>query len=180
MAKKRPGTFRTTISVPRDLKRRMDESGEDINWSALACKAFQEKLAEIAARKESKNPDDVIERLRASKERSDSGAYREGFAAGQAWASNTAEAIELERVDKLHQRLSEADWKWWFASDDNNTYSPAELFVFIVRPENEQDRAYAESFWRELGRDYLQIEDEWMRGFAEGALEVWKEVKSKL
>jgi len=47
MGKKRPNTIRTTISVPRELKGRMDKVKEGVNWSALACQAFQTKLAEL-------------------------------------------------------------------------------------------------------------------------------------
>jgi len=54
MGKKKPGYTRTTISVPADLKGRMNKVKEDVNWSALACQAFQGKLAEIAAKKERK------------------------------------------------------------------------------------------------------------------------------
>src|SRR5437879_3439244 len=50
----KPRSFRTTITVPADLKRRMDAVDEEINWSALAASAFEAKLAEIAKKKELK------------------------------------------------------------------------------------------------------------------------------
>jgi hypothetical protein len=67
MGKKKPGIYRTTISISADLKRRIDKAGEDVNWSAIAARAFESKLADIAAKKEKKNMDDVIQRLRASR-----------------------------------------------------------------------------------------------------------------
>ena len=42
---------RTTISVPSELKARMDAVDESVNWSAVACQAFELKLAEITKRK---------------------------------------------------------------------------------------------------------------------------------
>lgn len=42
------GSVRTTISIPADLRRRMCKVKEDVNWSALACVAFEAKLLEIA------------------------------------------------------------------------------------------------------------------------------------
>jgi hypothetical protein len=50
----KPRFFRTTITVPADLKRRMDAVKEEVNWSALAASAFEAKLAEIAKKKEIK------------------------------------------------------------------------------------------------------------------------------
>ena len=58
------GSHRTTISVPLELKKRMDKVKEDVNWSALACRAFEQKLAEVASKKENKTMNDVITRLR--------------------------------------------------------------------------------------------------------------------
>ena len=56
---------RTTISIPPDLKARMEAVDEPVNWSALACRAFEQKLAEIIKRKGSSNMNDVINRLGA-------------------------------------------------------------------------------------------------------------------
>ena len=44
-------TVKMTISVPRELKAQMDMAIEPIDWSALACGAFQKKADEILARK---------------------------------------------------------------------------------------------------------------------------------
>src|SRR6266446_8123193 len=89
---------RTTISVPAQLKVRMEQVRESVNWSAIACQAFENKLAEIAARKENKSMNDVVERLKASL-RSDQGkSFNEGYEAGTNWAENTATAAELARL----------------------------------------------------------------------------------
>jgi hypothetical protein len=37
--------YRTTISIPLDLKRRMDEVDGQVNWSAVAAKAFEAHIA---------------------------------------------------------------------------------------------------------------------------------------
>jgi Sec-independent protein translocase protein TatA len=60
MGKKRPYFARTTITIPNDLKRRMDKLPEQVNWSGLACQAFQAKLAEIEAKKERAMPTNVL------------------------------------------------------------------------------------------------------------------------
>ena len=40
---------RTTISIPDDLKKRMDRIKGPVNWSAVAVAAFEQRLVEIAA-----------------------------------------------------------------------------------------------------------------------------------
>ena len=41
------GTKRTMISLPDDLKERMEKAGSNINWSAIARQAFEETLSRI-------------------------------------------------------------------------------------------------------------------------------------
>lgn len=41
------GTKRTMISLPDDLKDRMEAAGTKVNWSAVARKAFEATLAEV-------------------------------------------------------------------------------------------------------------------------------------
>lgn len=41
------GIYRLTVSVKTDLNRRMNEFKDEVNWSAVAAAAFEEKLAEI-------------------------------------------------------------------------------------------------------------------------------------
>ncbi len=41
------GATRTNISLPRELKARMDQVKEPVNWSAVAGKAFEAKLLEL-------------------------------------------------------------------------------------------------------------------------------------
>src|SRR5262249_7379637 len=107
MGKRR--AFRTTITVPPDLKDRMDKVQEDLNWSAIACKAFEEKLAEIASRKVSKTMSDVVQRLRTSKMRAEDEQYREGEKEGRHWAEHDAEADELTRLERYRDQLGR-DW----------------------------------------------------------------------
>jgi hypothetical protein len=41
---------RTTITIPLDIKRRMDAVMENVNWSKVASDAFMAKLDEIEER----------------------------------------------------------------------------------------------------------------------------------
>ena len=101
---------RTTITVPADLKARMDQVKQPVNWSALACRAFEHKLAELITEKGTRNMSDVILRLRASKQRLDSELYKEGKGNGEAWAKDEAEAEELQALADARYEAQD-DWR---------------------------------------------------------------------
>lgn len=175
------GTTRTTISVPSDLKKRMDKVKEPVNWSAVACLAFESKLGEIAARKEKKAMEDVIQRLRASKQKSDSELHIRGREAGIDWAKNNASFSELS---KLHD-YSEHMELYELAHDYQQAFSPYEYVYFLIHPEDHGDRAACNDFWERTvgegeGVKVNLIEPEFLLGFCCGALEVFQEVQEKL
>ncbi len=101
-----------TIAVRADLKARIDGVKDDANWSAIACRAFEQELAKINSRKGADAVRDTIERLRASKQKADDESIKEGFAAGQRWAKDAAEAEELERLTDLRQSSEQDSWGW--------------------------------------------------------------------
>lgn len=182
------GTHRTTITIPNALKARMDKVREPVNWSALACAAFEAKLGEIAARKEKKNMEDVVSRLRASKRASDDTISKEGYSAGQRWAKNHAEAAELERIEALLDKL---DGDAQHGRDDyfddetyNQAYSLAEVFYSVlsgIAPHMDRDAAY--EFWVNAAGESAAEHGPpapYIRSFAEGALDVWEQVKTEL
>jgi hypothetical protein len=182
MGKKRTGAFRTTITVPADLKRRMDAAGQDVNWSAVAARAFEAKLAEIAGKKVSKMMNDVIQRLRASKQRAEDSRYRDGEAAGRQWAKNKAEATELKKLERFRESLSH-QWDEYFTEVwGANDFSPGEWLGMHITADDEGavECADAEEFWRSVLGDRSYQEPVFAKGFAEGALTIWQEVKDKL
>ena len=83
------------IYIPDALKRRMD-AVEGVNWSPLACRAFEIKLAELITKRGAKDMDDVVARLKALKANTDDELTKAGREHGRAWASNTADKPELE------------------------------------------------------------------------------------
>ena len=48
LKQKMEGT-RTTTNIDGSLRARMDASHDRVNWSAVACRAFEEKLLELAS-----------------------------------------------------------------------------------------------------------------------------------
>ena len=111
MGRQSGNIYRTTISVPTDLKARMDAAEDQVNWSAVAVR-FEEKLAEIASRKKVKNMDDAIQRPAPSQKRGNDSEHQPGFEAGRQWASAEAEALELEKLEKWFPCTESYDFAW--------------------------------------------------------------------
>jgi hypothetical protein len=171
---------RTTITVPAELKARMDAVDEEVNWSAVACAAFDQKLAEIIKRRGVKDMKDAITRLRASYEKLGSDRYQQGHEAGQEWAKSEAEADQLEGL--LHNREALGN-DWWqnFEPQVQSAWGPDEQVFFWVCPEDDGDRHAAEEFWDAITRGdrVLNCDPNYVRGFAEGAIKLWTEVKDQ-
>lgn len=184
MAKKKPrdSFYRTTISIPQDLKTRMDKAGEEVNWSAIAARAFEDKLGEIASRKERLTMADAIERLRASKRRGESASYQKGEKAGMEWAKDSADVKDLQALEDTREQTG-VHWDVYFENDDRSAWGPGELLAFIMVPGDDRDRRDAGE-WLEsvLGEDSdeLAMDGAFIRGFADGALAFWGEVKDQL
>lgn len=190
---KKPGYLRTTISVPRELKRRMDAVKETVNWSAIACRAFEEKLAEIATKKEEKTTFDIIQRLRATKPDL---IYQQGQADGRRWASEQAEYEDLLRFEQFYEKQQVGrEWEKFFDDDYGEApvgerlmrvvYPPLSLGICKLggMPGVPDGCSYAyEDFWKSyVGEDVSKINRPYyVRAFAEGALALWREVKDKL
>jgi hypothetical protein len=180
-----PKFYRTTISIPQDLKERMDAAGEQVNWSAVAARAFEAKLLDIElARKRGKmNKNDIVKRLKAARA-DDTEEYDDGKAEGRRWAAETAKPRELKRLAEYISRCDQDNLAWWDVdySGWKAPFGAADYFVFALRPKCKDDRHALASFWEEaLGGDADRIEDgDFLRGFGEGADEVWGDVAGEL
>src|SRR5262249_1746271 len=95
------GATRTNISLPRDLKARMDAVKEAVNWSAIAAHAFEQKLAELNARKKGAKMEDVIARMKAAEEEDSNQAFRAGNEAGEVWARERERPKQRRRRQEL-------------------------------------------------------------------------------
>jgi hypothetical protein len=183
---KKQGSTRTTISVPADLKARMDKVEEPVNWSALACRAFESKLAEIAAKRETKSMSDVVERLRASMRSKESQAYKNGFKAGKSWAEQDAEVGELARLeewkDSIEREPSLPDWETYCTVPDPRQRQGVGVTMTETITGETLDRTGVRDWWEaNMGYDSGKVEDgTFVRGFVDGALDVWEAVKDEL
>jgi hypothetical protein len=182
-------SFRTSISVSEDLKARMDAVGEGVNWSAVACRAFEVKLGEIASQKGQKDMKDVVDRLRASKQKTQDRDRVEGGDQGREWAKTTADADELQNLAQAVDRAyldGGVEAMFGLIDTGRSRYTPAEKFFFWINHGttgdiDELDRQAAYEFWGTvLGDDNVPNKPAFVVGFAEGAIEVWREVEDQL
>ncbi len=178
---------RTTISIPRALKRRMDEVEGPVNWSGVAAAAFEAKLKELQSRMEAKSVEEAVRRLRAAAELEANEDYQDGLQAGRDWAMEAATPKQLRRIaDYLERDRRESPGiPWWDVDQHRRTGAPigvAERFVAVARPGREADGGAAQEFWEEaLGDDAPRVGDaDFLRGFGEGAVEVWNQVRDRL
>ena len=154
---------RMNISVPDDVKSRMDAAEEPVNWSAVASRAFEIELGEIAKRKQEKDMSDVIARLRASKLENTDEEYKTGQAYGRQWAEQAAEYAELKRLAVADESRSRDNWDW-----DGRS-------IVKAATDNEQDEVGY--IWEdELPPD----SEDYFNGFVDGAVEVFEEVADKI
>ena len=156
---------RINVSVPDELKTRMDEVGEAANWSAIAQRAFSEAVATHLIRKDDTDMESVVERLRASKYRLEEGAVEAGKEAGRTWAKERAEYDELDRLATLNENHSDI--------------VGVVVLQNYIDPEEDLDEHQWARFWEEnFGRG--RPNDAFARGFAEGAASVFQEVADQI
>jgi hypothetical protein len=113
-------------------------------------------------------------------------AYKEGFAAGKRWAAHTATAKQLDRLASYLDGLdSQPNFgrDTFFHDYERQAYGPAEVLYFEMAPADSGSRGEAQAFWEAaIGEDSRERLDDgdFVRGFAEGAEQLWHEVQSQL
>lgn len=182
--KKSKAPSRRNIYIPPELSERMAKQ-KDENWSAVACAAFESRMAEIAKKrieeKGAKEMEDVIERLRASKIEAETEGYADGVKAGEKWAMEEAEVRDLRSLERFRKGIRDHEWSDYFEAGES-AFTPAEQLAMAILGDA-AGRGEAADFWEgEAGDDWEAITDSaaYLKGFAEGALDVWREVKDKI
>jgi hypothetical protein len=176
---------RMNISIPRDLKNRMDGVAEAVNWSRVAGDAFEVKLLELTSRREAKTTDEVIVRLKAAAELEKNEGYQAGFQAGQAWAREAATPKQLRRIAAHIDSCLTGSTDWWDVDSPNwqAPFGATDRFAIAARPEARRDPRVLTDFWEQaLGEDDAgrARDADFLRGFGEGVIEVWEVVKDEL
>jgi len=134
-----------SISVPSELKEGMGQVASGVNWSAVACGAFQEKVTRFEGLGFKMSEEQGLKRLRESAERHGKREEEKGVDAGKAWALKYADAEQLELLSNLWEALGDSASE--FFGDDSRGYSPADRLYFVMFPHNENDQKEAKTFW---------------------------------
>jgi hypothetical protein len=152
--------------VPDDLKARMDEAGQAVNWSVIAQQAFREVIL-MAVRRETATMDDAVERLRASKQSSVETERESGLEVGEEWATEDATYSELLRIAKaVEEARREIDWQ---------------TLQDLIDPEHKMDVGDWVRFWEDRGfSGDSEPSDVWVRAFADRAATLIQKIRSPL
>ena len=138
---------------------------------------------DIAVRDENGISDDVVDRLRAAGEIAAKEEYEDGENAGRKWAKSTATPKELKRLE-TYVNSANGNVDWWDVDCPNwcAPFGAADYLVFALRLRDKDDHDAPNRFWTEaLGNDTHRIQDgDFLRGFGEGAIAIWEEVKDRL
>jgi hypothetical protein len=186
------GYVRTTITIPHDLKRRMERE-RTVNWSAVACDAFEAKLSELssqpgAAMSDNPSVDDAIERLRRLKDLPEAGDsprdFESGFQAGRRWAMATATPQELGRLESFSQQAA-SQWPLLDTRRGKEVLKKiAQVVTGLDTPVREMGKfpRGLRDFWP-MKVGLLERPDDCLsfaRGFCDGAMQFWKDAKDKI
>lgn len=190
---------RTTITVPSELKKKMKLLRGQVNWSAVACLAFEAKIEEIGPIEEIENVDAAIQRMKDLQPQSaDAGNDSAGHAAGIRWALNQATPQQLAKIEQLRDSMSENQWNERLLNRDGIHDltecigpDPDELDQPNWRRGPRSHRPGHRSFdhfpghkdgrsvWRSI-LDSRPGHPGFFLAFADGALEIWKQIKDQL
>ena len=161
---------RVSIYVPDDLKKQMDAVGDVINWSDVARPTFLMALA-THQHKGKHTMTTAIERLRASKAKSDKEDEITGKADGRSWAENDAEYNDLRRVAEIDLENALRI----------NAFNGLSMLDTLYNALDEGRNLSAEDFKEEVfGDRNADITDAYAWAFIEGAQEFYNEVADKL
>jgi hypothetical protein len=177
---------RFNITIPPGLKARMEAAPPTENWSAVAARAFEQRLLELDAQKETKTMNDVIARLKAAAEIEANENYQAGFEAGEAWAKGRAKPSQLRRLAR-YIALCGLRGEDWLSDPDRDQFARAVLG--LGKMDDDEAVSTALEFWCDVipyddetdqeGAELVQ-DDDFFRGFGEGAAALWEKVKDKL
>lgn len=84
---------RTSVSVPEALKEKMRAYEAQMNWSAIACRAFEKEITQH----------ETVNRLRKEKQEQSKG-YQDGYRSGQRWVLSTATYRVLLKIENCLYR----------------------------------------------------------------------------
>jgi hypothetical protein len=148
--------------------------GREVNWSAIAGKAFADEIGRREAERGDADIEDVIARLHGTQRPSRGALFEQGRAHGENWARHEATAHQLQRLGAARWRAKTSPGyhaeSWLAGADDKRP--AAEVLASLIGDEKQ-------SF---VGTDHAKLMEssEYVHGFAAGAIHIWKLVARRL
>lgn len=180
---KTDNAVRTTITIPPDVKKRMDAADSGVNWSAVATEAFRAKLLDLESSKRVETMTDAIERLRAADKQDGSEEYEAGVEVGETWAKEKARPKQLRRLAKAAEEM-ELRWQTDLATQIETLLEQgSDIREFLYETIGGLDLQDAPCFWEDsLGESQAAELNSAMfaQGFVAGALTFWESVEDKI
>jgi hypothetical protein len=165
------------VYVPDALRKRMREFDDQVDWSPIACLAFAQKLAELAAKKGKKTMKETIDRLRASKMEGEE--ERDWYEAGWTWGSERAEWAELERVQEWEFSVDAVWTKEGGLSHMPPNAATGKGWLEHVFP-GVKGAAGERAFWKKWGVGGAVPTADQLLSFHSGALRVYETAEEEL
>jgi hypothetical protein len=193
---KKKSSPRLTVTLPSDLRQRMRQAGNGVNWSAVATEAFEQKLLELEAAMTQTH--DQVGRLPADSERFIAVEFgppkvprrlreREiarGREAGNRWAEARAEWCWLEKIEDVRNRLGGYFRDGALSADGNSTLGPLldHLFLYFARANDWRAQVWLCSRFDAEPCLYPDpgASLEYIHGFLLGTLDVWDTIKDRV
>jgi hypothetical protein len=120
-----------------------------------------------------------LHRLAATQGSKEMNPYEDGLARGRYWAEHHAGPSELKNLQALRTAKSAEGWCQWFTGHDAS--QPAfKRLVQVLHPHTSGSAGDVAEFWRgavafDAATPQRAVRDsDFVRGFADGALEVWR------
>lgn len=123
----------------------------------------------------------MVERLRGLKAGAIENQAAEGRRAGAKWAEDVASYEELERLMSFRARVGN-DWDAWFSAGESAALGCGHLLAEAITGEETSCHDSTDEFWDAAIGDSesamtQRCNDDFVRGFAEGAFEAYAEAK---
>jgi len=157
---------RVNVSVPDEMKERMDALADRVNWSEAARAAFEREIT-AASMPDDPDIDQVVERLRKSKADSWQANLKKAREEGREWAKKRASYNQLKEVVRL-KFTGRGYWKQF----DEATFE---------EESGDWGGYFSDRYGERPGEEPVPMPpDEFVEAFVEGARDVWHEVADKI
>ncbi len=178
-----------SISVPKSLRTRMDNTADEANWSEVCRKAIEGELTRLVAKKNAlASRDDAVKRILASKQEQYDVLHDLGLKDGAAWVLSRASFDELKLFARRFRGLSTTeDWEQFEESWEDTQKQEGVIFLcdFFLRHLDKArfyDRATAPEdriqFWPSSDtKSHDRKKIPYLRGFRDGAIATWDDLK---